>query len=250
MQTGTRTKCEYGHVISDEVKTVTVPAKLAKNYDVRTITTVCEKHARAAELYEAAQKALAAGDLDAAKAKLEQVAELDADFRSTKSQLDAMGKGSTPNPDTAAAPTVPSSPATPSTQPAPSGTSAPSESLAKWVPGTLSGYRAKTIVTEPNALIREYVPSASGAVLLVIVAEQYNAASAAKTAVETRLERVYQEGSQRVTVNGHAVYLGHNGTSSAVAGFAVGSVFVAVELSGSNPSALVDDVRAVVQQLP
>jgi len=73
------------------------------------VVRTCDKHAGVAKLYGEAQQAIAAGDMAAAKTKLEQVIASDPAYRKAKAQLDeivAKKKPAVDKEDTSAPPPI------------------------------------------------------------------------------------------------------------------------------------------------
>lgn len=251
VQTGTRVVCTYGHVISDNVQMVKVPAKEAAKYQVETVTRLCDRHAKLEALYEAAQKALAAGDLQRAKLKLGQVVATDATFRKAKQQLDTLNKGGKPAPDS-----TPNNPSvTPTTTPPSTGTTATvPNALTAWTPDAITGFSAKKALVDPLSVSREYLPSAGSnpAAALVIYAEQYLSPAAATAALSTQVKSAYPKNAATIKVNSHSAYFGTDGRQFAVIGFTSGPVMVALEMTAKSgdPAALRSAIEAAAKQLP
>jgi hypothetical protein len=252
VQSGTRTVCTYGEVVSNDVKTVSVAADKAGGYRVRTVTVTCDRHKKLEALYAEAQKDIASGDLKAAKLKLTQVLASDSAFRSAREQLRAINSGKKPTPDTGSKPDT-SKPTTSTPKPGDDQPTGPIQSMMKWAPDTITGFAASKTKADSMSLSRQYVPAAgSKAVALVIVAEQFRDAAAANAALKTQVKLPYSNGASTVTVNKHSVYIGTDSTRYAILAFTQGAVLVQVEMA-SKPGAqtgLKDALIAVGKQLP
>jgi hypothetical protein len=253
VKSGTRTVCTAGEVISDDVKTIMVPANKASAYRVRTITVTCDKHANVPPLYAEAQAALAAGDTKLAAAKLAQVLALDPAYRKAKEQAALIAKGGKPAPDAAPAPstgtttTAPVVPSKPGEQP-----TATVGALGKWTPDTITGFVAAKPLSDALTVSREYIPSGdSPAQGLVIVAEQFRTADDAKGALAHQVKQAYPKDSATLKINGHDAYFGTDGRRFATIGFTNGAVMIALELTAPKSP---EDLRAlaekVAKQLP
>ncbi len=253
VQTGLRVECPYGHVDESALTTVKVPANTAGAYRVRTERRVCDKHVRLEALYAEAQAAIAAGDLDAARAKLAQVTAEDPRFRSAPEQLQQLERGQKPKPD-ADSDTPASKPATVAPKPGEGDTSGPVGSLAKYAPDALRGYTAEPPSTDALSLSRQYKPTGSTMVLSVVIAvEQYRTPVEAKNALSAVMDPGYAQDAATQKVGAHTVRLGSDGRSFAAAGFTDGAIVVVVEMAaktGVDPKGLIDDVRDVIEQLP
>jgi hypothetical protein len=252
VQTGTRTVDSQGHVISEDIRTVRVPADKASAYRVVTIKQPASNADTFASLYAEAQKAIEGGNLKLAETKLTELLGLTADYQMAKSQLDAIKKGQKVSADPKAT--------KPGTTTSPGGTSdAPGQpvevagSLLQWVPDTLSGFTAAKTSADALSVSREYKPgSGNAAASLVIIAEQFRTAADAKSALAIQAKRPYPKNAATSKVHGHDVYFGTDGKRFAVMGFTSGAVMVAVEASpeSGSPSGLSAALAKVVSQLP
>ncbi len=254
VKTGTRTVCTYGHVISDDTRTIKVAEKDAGKFKVTTVTKTCDKHAQAEQLYSDAQSDITKGDLPAAEQKLAQVIAIDSAFKRAARQLADIKAKKTPTADTGAVtPPGGSSPATSTPEGGGEPPVGPVESLFKWVPDSIPGFApAAKAGGDALSVSREYVPPSKGAVVMVtIVAEQFRDAAEAKTNLDRQLKRQYGGNAATVRVNGHDAYFGTSG-QYAVIGFTDGAVMVAVEMMGRDgkPSALKDQIVGVAKALP
>jgi hypothetical protein len=252
VQTGTRTIDAQGHVISEDVRTVRVPADKASAYRVVTITQPSSNADKFASLYAEAQKAIEGGNLKLAQMKLKELLALTPDYQSAKTQLEAIKKGEKVSPDPKA-----SKPATATSGGGASGGSGePAEvagSLLQWVPDKLSGFTAAATSADALSVSREYRPgSGNAAASLVIVAEQFRTSAEAKAALTTQVKQRYPKNADSSTVHGHDTYFGTDGKSFAVMAFTSGAVMVAVEASpdSGSPSGMSPALAKVVGQLP
>lgn len=245
--TGEIVVCTAGEILEDNTEEIQVPEDELAEYGVTTKVTTCDKHSDLAELYEAAQKAIAVGDLVTARERLETLVDRDPAYRNAKQQLAEINKGATPQTDSGQqtnnggdAPTG----ETPAETPPPQG---PVVSLMKYVPDTLTGYVAQGILADPASLSRQYLPVGGSASQLVIEVEQRVDAGAA-TLEQQRIASAYPQSQSTRTVNGRTVMAGVNGPY-AIAVFTDGAITVAVELHGSSGASLVDAAFAVVESI-
>lgn len=251
VQTGTRTVDSQGRVISEDIRTVRVPADKASAYRVVTITQPASNADKFASLYAEAQKAIEGGNLKLAEMKLTELLGLTTDYQSAKTQLEAIKKGQKVSADPKA-----SKPATTTSGGSSGGSGQPAEvagSLLQWVPDKLSGFTAAATSADALSVSREYKPgSGNAAASLVIVAEQFRTSAEAKAALTTQVKQRYPKNADSSTVHGHEVYFGTDGKRFAVMAFASGAVMVAVEASpdSGSPSALSSALAKVVVQLP
>lgn len=247
VQVGTRTVDSQGRVISQDIRTIRVPADQAASYHVTTITRP-DTQAQIVALYAEAQKAIAGGDLTTAKAKLDQLLKLTTDYRSAKAQSDAIKAGKKVTADTTAPKTTKPTPPPPSGEP-----TAVAGSLLQWVPDKVTGFSAGKPSVDSLSVSREYTPaSGSSAQSLVIVAEQFRTAADAKSALTSEVKNRYPKNAATLTVHGHSAYFGTDGRRFATIAFVSGSVMVAAEASPDSgaPSQLKSLLEKVVEQLP
>ena len=92
VKVGTRVVCRYGHVISDNTRTIRVPWFLTDRFKVDEDRSVCSRHERAEKLYAKAQRQIVEKSLPEAKKTLEEVTQLDSNFKKTKSQISAISQ--------------------------------------------------------------------------------------------------------------------------------------------------------------
>jgi len=268
VKTGTRVVCTYGHVISDNTKVVSVPAKDVAKYRARTVTRICEQHAKLEALYKQAQAAVKAGDISAAKKALAAVVAIDKAYGKAQDQLDQIVAGKKPksdqNPPSASNPGT-STPAgggsaapggsggTPTPETPGGNTSGPIDGLRRWTPDTLAGYAASKPTVDALTIARQYIPAdSSNALTLVIVTEQYRTADDAKIGLARQLTSRYTKDRDTVTINGHSMTYGTDGKRFAALGFTEGAVMVAMEMSvkSGSPSSLKTPILDVAKQLP
>ena len=252
VQSGTRTVCTAGEVISDNVKTIKVPANKAGAYRVQTITVTCDKHAKVPTLYAEAQTALAAGDIKLAASKLAQVLALDPTYRKAKEQAASIAKGGKPASDAAPAPSTGTTTTAPVVPPKPGETTATVGGLAKWVPDSITGFVAAKTLSDALTVSREYIPSGSSPTQgLVIVAEQFRTTADAKSALAHQVKQAYTQDSAALKINGHDAFFGTDGRRFAAIGFTDGAVMVALELTApKSPQNLRALAEKVAKQLP
>jgi hypothetical protein len=245
VQSGTRTVCTAGEVLSDDVKTIKVPANKASAYRVRTITVTCDRHKQLPILYADAQTALAAGDTKLAATKLAQVLALDPTYRKAKEQSDSIAKGGKPAPDTAPAPSIVTPP--PVTPPKPGEATATVGALGRWTPDTLTGFTAARTLADALTVSSEYTPTGSSpAVSAVIVAEQFRTAADAQKGLTVQVKQRYTKDVATFKVKGRDAYFGTDGKRFAALGFTDGSVMVAIGVTATKDP---KDVRAVAEQI-
>lgn len=250
VQTGVKVDCPYGHVDESDIQTIKVASRVASGYRVTTEKRVCDRHAALEKLYEEAQAALRAGDLKSAQAKLEQVEKQEEGFRKSADQLSALKEGKAPTPDGGG---TPNTPAAPDPKPGEGDTSSPVGSLKGFVPDTLEGFTARSVITDPLVITRQYDPTRSSEiVLLTIVAEQFRTKSEANGALSTHMSR-YPRGAQSVSDGDRSIRYGSDGRRFVTASFTEGAVLVILELGvepGSDPARQKDTIIDAAKALP
>ena len=253
VKTGERVVCTEGHVISEDIRTIEVPANEISNYKVTTVVQTCPQHTELVALYEEAQKAIAEGDLKTAQDKLSTIVASDPAFRKAKTQLEKVKTGEKPAVDNE----QPAPPATTdgsNSKPGEGDTSTPAGTLLKWAPDTIKGFKSTKPIVELLNISREYVPeSGTQAVSFVIVVEQAKTAKGAQAELNTQVKQQYPADQDTITVNGRKVFFGTNGNRFAAIGFTEGAVMVALEMSAEAnkaPKTLKDELVEAAKQLP
>jgi soluble cytochrome b562 len=247
VQTGTRVVDAQGRVISESVKTVTVPASEAGKYRVVTVA----QESKLAGLYDEAQRAIAAGDLTTAKAKLTEVVTISNTYKKAKAQLDSINAGKKVTADTGSGGSTGGTGGTTKPPPSKEPTASPT-GLARWTPDVLSGFSAGKMQLDPLSVSRQYTAQKGALAQLVIYAEQFRSSSEARKQLALQVKQRYPVSPDTVEINGRTVYFGTDGQSFVAAGFTDGAVMVAIEgLPASDKrSGLMEQLVSVVEQLP
>ena len=228
VKTGEIVICTAGEVIEDNTTEKQVPEKDVAKYSVTTRITTCDQHGSIVSLYDEAQKAIAAGDLKTAAAKLAEVLALNPAYKNAATQLKDVQAGKTPKPDPTGSDTTTSSPS-------PDEPADAVSNLLKYVPDVIAGYSAQGIIADPASITRNYVPTSGNADQLVIMAEQTVDAKSAATMLAS-FKATYAQSSEAVTVGGNKGYFGVRDTFAFVA-FIDGPVVVSVELHAKSGKA-------------
>lgn len=222
VKTGEIVLCTAGEVVEDNTKDIKVPEDKVGDYSVTTRIITCPDHQNTGALYDDAQAALAAGDLETATQKLKAVVALSPDYKKAASQLKEIESGAKPKPDS-----TPSSGTTTST-PSPDEPVDAVSNLAKYVPDTIAGYSAQGIIADPASITRNYIPTSGNADQLVIYAEQTVDAKNAESFVND-LKAQYPTSKATVTVGSKKGYFGVRDTFAVVV-VIDGPVVISVEL--------------------
>lgn len=248
VESGQRVICTYGETISNTIKVVEVPVSEADKYTVKTTRVLCPKHRSLEILYAAAQKAIADGDLKTARAKLGEVLALEAAWGKAAEQAAAIDAGKTPTVD--AAPPGPSTP-TPGAGTEPTGTGVPEgpvASLAVFVPDAIPGYTAAKVVASDFSLSRDYMPATKSSLTsVVVVAEQYGTAAAAKVAAESTIQNQYSSSRTSLTIEGRAVLYGTYGPRYAALAWNEGAVLIVIE--GYSAGGKATEIRGALESI-
>ncbi len=221
VRTGEVVLCTAGEVIEDNTKEVQVPVSEVSKYSVKTKVITCEQHQGLAGLWEAAQQALAAGDTNAARAKLAAIVAKDPTYAGgqAKKQLDEIEGGGSPS----AGGSQPGTSTAGGEEPV-----GPVANLLKYVPDSIEGYTAQGITADPTSITRDYIPLSGNADLMVIMVEQMVDAKKAVAALES-FKQTYPENSAAVTIAGKQGRFGTR-TGYAAAAFVDGSLLVTIEM--------------------
>lgn len=224
VETGTRTVCTYGEVVSSDVRVVEVPASQAAKYRIVKKRLLCSAHRRAELVYKEAQDALRRGDLAEARESLAEVLRLTPGFRNAAKQAAELDAGKKPAPDGAGSDPAPSTGTTGTVD-------GPVASLLTFVPDSIPGYTARPVTADPNGLTREYAPAGAATGYLVVAAEQFATPAAAIAALAKGPKNDYSVGASTLTVEGRSVYFGTDGSRFAVVAWTEGAIMVIAEAS-------------------
>jgi len=228
VKTGEIVICTAGEIIEDKTTEVEVPESDVAKYSVTTRVVTCDDHDNVASLYDEAQKAIAAGDLKTAAAKLGQVVALNPTYKNASAQLKDVQAGKKPTPDTTGGGTTTSTP-TPD-EPADA-----VSNLVKYVPDVIEGYSAQGIIADPASITRSYIPTSGKADQLVIMAEQTVDAKAA-TAMIASLKALYAGSPSTVDIGSKKGYFGVRDEFAFVV-VADGPIVVSIELHAESGKA-------------
>lgn len=229
--------CTAGEIVEDNTKEIEVSVNDVAKYSVTTKLVTCDTHGGLASLYDAAQKAIASGDLDAAQAKLESIVSQNPGYKNAGSQLADIQAGKTPTPDTDTGGTTPTQTADPGDQGEVTG---PIASLIKYVPDVLQGYSAQEITADPTLITRNYIPTSGNADLLVISAEQVVDAKMASATIAS-IKTAYPGSGATVDVGSIKAYFGTMNEFALVV-FSQGAVVVSIEMHAAKGKAV--DLKA------
>lgn len=250
VSSGTRVLCRYGHVVSEDIKTLTVEARDAQKYRIRTDYTICPEHERAELLLRQAAAALKKGD----KAEATSLAKKAYATASDVSDPTGLGKklGVTGTGDTA--PRGGSSEGGSGGGGAASGGSevvSPVDLIAS-LPSSLSGYE---LVAEDRSAVsaaRRFKGTTARPKELVTYVLYVGGADAYTAWFNTQIKNRYSVGAQNLTVGTRKVYFATDGFTFATAVWRSGGAALQVEAAprSGSPSALKDSVLAVVKKMP
>ncbi|MCX8007449.1 MAG: hypothetical protein N3B11_04950 [Coriobacteriia bacterium] len=221
VRTGEVVVCTAGEVIEDRTKELEVPVSEVSKHSVTTKVVTCEKHQGLAGLWEAAQAALAAGDTNAARAKLAAIVAKDPGYAGgqAKKQLDEIEGGGSPSPGTS----QPGTSTAGGEEPV-----GPVANLLRYVPDVIDGYTAQGITADPASITRDYLPLSGNADLMVIMVEQMVDAKKAAAGLDA-FRQTYPDDAAGVTVEGKQGRFGTRTGYAAIA-FVDGSLLVTVEM--------------------
>lgn len=251
VQDGELVMCTYGEIVSDTTEELEVSPKDVGDYGVKTSTIKCDLHTKLESLYADAQKAIVAGDLEAARKSLSEVLKLDPTYAKARSQLTDIEAGKKPAADSGTASagsggTTPGGTTPGGTTPGgttPGGTTpggnsdtpgddsptGPAMNLVGYTPDRISGFVGQLPIVDAFVLTRDYLPVVPGKITkLVIVAEQFKNNEMAQARLDQTIKSSYPSGGASVQVGGQAGYFGARGSVSAVA-FVDGAILVVIE---------------------
>ncbi len=278
---GEKVVCRYGHTISDGTYTLRVPEAFADRFKVDKKTSICAKHEKAEKLYAQAQKDLAAGKYAKAKKKLEQVEELDKDFKKTKDQLEAIDRvafsdgggatsggtsdaagGGTATGDTGS----PSSPGADGTSPGGSPGQGNGETggddspvpidLAALLPQvTIPGYSKGTLLERGNSAQIDYLPKTETRLKigsLLVTVRNMGSSQKANSFIENTSKVVWPNNKKNLSINGDTAFFGTNIYGYANLSWPSDVVVYEIQMlsSKATPATLYDDIVRITNYLP
>jgi len=211
VESGEIVLCTEGHVVSDTVEQREVPADEVAEHGVTTRVITCDLHTKLAALDEAAEKARAAGDLEAAERVLAEMAELDAEYRSAGRRLaEIRGERGAAGTGTS---TGAAGGGTSGTSPGPGdggGGTPPGEgspvvgpiaNLVHYVPDKIPGFVGQSLVSDPFVLFRDYMPVNSGPIVqLSVEVEQFKDAKQAQQMLGERVRERFVTSGEDVRI--------------------------------------------------
>jgi len=266
VETGEILICTYGEIVSDTTEELEVPANEVAEHGVTTTVVTCDLHTKLEALYEAAEKALAEGDEEAAEKALAEIAATDATYRDAASRLAALrsggvaaagGAGAGDGTGGASDGTTGGSGGTsggtnpPSTPGDDAGPVGPIANLTSFVPDRLPGFVGQRIYSDPFVLFRDYLPESSGKIVqLAVEVEQFKDNAMARKNIDDRVRVRYGSDGQNLKVGSLDAYFG---TRPNFAGLAMtqGPVFVLLEVytTSSNPAEHRDAMLAAAKAM-
>lgn len=226
--------CTEGEVVSDTTEELEVPAKEVGEYEVTTRVITCDLHTKLAALYDEARAALEKGDTESARKALADLVALDPTYRDAGQQLASIDKGVKPPADPGDDTGTPTTPGNTPGDDAPTG---PVLNLIDYTPDRVTGFVGQGLIADPFVLTRDYLPESPGDIdKLVIVAEQFKDAAAAKAELQNAVKANYAQGAAQVNVGSLSGYFGYRGSTGAIA-FVDGAILVVVEAAAYSGSA-------------
>lgn len=279
VQTGEIVLCTYGEIVSDTTEDIEVPADEVADHGVTTTVVTCDFHQKLASLYEAAEKALAEGDLEAAERAFAEIAGSDPSYRDAATRLaDLRGdgdgsaaagssaagaaggtaSGSTPGSNGGSTPGSSGGSApgtTPGTTPGgDDGPVGPIANLTTYIPDRLPGFVGQAVYSDPFVLFRDYLPERQGKIVqLAVEVEQFRDGAMATGNLDSRARVRYSSNPDDLKIGSHDAYFGTRPGYAGLA-FTNGGIFVLLEVytTSSTPAehkdALVAAARAMTGQ--
>lgn len=245
VQTGTRTQCTYGHLVSEDLRTVKVPADKAASYGVATKYVTCDRHQEAERLMAQARAALAKKDQAKAKKLLQQAFAKASDVEdpsglSAKLKVKRPAGGGTSGGGTSGG-----------TKPTGDGVVSPVDLMVS-LPKTLPGY---VLLSENRSMIaatRTFRGTTALPQQLVIQVTYVGGEQGYEDWFEDRVKLAYTVSAQTVKADGQSVYFATDGTRFATGAWYRGGGAFQVEAAAKSgsPAALKSSVLDVIGRMP
>lgn len=252
VQTGTRTQCSYGHPVSEDIKTVRVPADKAASSRVVTKYITCPRHLEAERLMAQANAALAKGDKNKAKKLVKQAFAKASDVEDP-SGLSAKLKVTRPAGDTGTSSGGGTSGGGTSggTKPTGEGVVSPVDLMVS-LPKSLPGY---VLLSENRSMIaatRTFRGTTALPQQLVVQVTYVGSEQGYEDWFEDRVKVAYTSSPQTVRAGGQKVYFATDGKRFATGVWYRGGGAFQVEAAAKSgsPAALRSSVLDVIGRMP
>lgn len=213
VETGEIVLCTEGHTVSDTVEQREVPASEVAEHGVTTSVITCDLHTKLAALYGEAERALAAGDTEAAERALAEITAQDASYRDAGARLsrlrgEAGGErggagdaGGTPSGTPGAGGGGATAPPGTGGSGAGGAVVGPIANLIHYAPDRIPGFVGQSLVSDPFALFRDYLPEKSGSIVqLSVEVEQFKDAAQAQRMLGERVRERFATNGQDVRI--------------------------------------------------
>ena len=265
--TGEITICTYGEIVSDTTEEIEVPANEVAEHGVKTTVVTCDFHQKLEALYEAAEKALAEGDTEAAERAFAEIAETDSTYRDAAARLATLraggtaaagdaasggaSSGDTPGESTSGGTSGGTGGTTPSTPGDDAGPVGPIANLTTYIPDRLPGFVGQRIYSDPFVLFRDYLPESPGKIVqMAVEVEQFKDNSYARQNLDDRVRTRYILNGQDLKIGSLDAYFGTRPNFAGLA-FTEGPVFILMEVytTSANPAEHKDAMVAAAKAM-
>ena len=249
VRAGTRTECNYGHLVGEDIRTVKVPADKVGSYGVITKYITCPRHLEAERLMAQAKAAFGKGDKAKAKKLLQQAFAQASDVQDPSglgSKLKvARPAGGTSSGDTTGGGTPGG------TTPAGDGVVSPVDLMVS-LPKTLPGY---VLLSENRSMVaatRTFRGTTALPRQLVVQVTYVGTEVGYKDWFEDRIKLAYTVSPQTVKADGQSVYFATDGTRFATGAWYHGGGAFQVEAAAKSgsPAALKTPVLDAIGRMP
>jgi len=267
VETGEIVICTYGEIVSDTTEEIEVPANEVAEHGVKTTVVTCDFHQKLEALYEAAEKALAEGDTEAAERAFAEIAETDSTYRDAAARLATLraggtaaagdaasggaSSGDTPGESTSGGTSGGTGGTTPSTPGDDAGPVGPIANLTTYIPDRLPGFVGQRIYSDPFVLFRDYLPESPGKIVqMAVEVEQFKDNSYARQNLDDRVRTRYILNGQDLKIGSLDAYFGTRPNFAGLA-FTEGPVFILMEVytTSANPAEHKDAMVAAAKTM-
>lgn len=253
VKTGVRVICTHGEVISEKIEEIEVKSSDAGKYKVNEVRRICDRHKKADELYQQAQRSLAEGGKASAQELLRQALKQDPGSSPARDLLanltapaiSATSQGASSSVSSNSSSNTSSSGSSDGSQtnssPSSSGTdisqSSPSTNLADRIPSEIAGYSKVAFVSEELQATAMF--SRGGHTFVSFQIRQHQNDDDAQEQIR-RSARSYSEYQSTESVRKHDATFGTDGREFAYLGWIVSGVSYELEMlkDGASPETL------------
>jgi len=244
VRAGTKIVCIYGETLKNDVKELLVSRSEAGRYRVIVEKVLCDRHRKAQEAFERAQKLAREGKKAEALKAFKEAASYDPDFRDVKAWIASGGASGSSSSGNSSGESNSGSGASSS------GTQTKPVALTPLLPASLDGYESGPILKETGAASRTFMPlpkKHANVSSLVVRVYDFGTTTRAQRFIDNVSRKLYSKNPKTVGVNGAAAYFGTQPPLYATLAWRKGQVVREIVMGSAEnkPQSLLEDITWV-----